>query len=112
LNWSATLAIDEVHKIEPHALWTGHAADGRDYRAIFALGIEAVVQLALEEPPLAPPRELLYFRCPLLDGAGNRETVLDFAIATVSALAPAEIPTLVCCGAGLSRSVTIAAAGW
>ena len=99
-----------MHKIEPHALWTGHAGDGRNSRALLDLGIEAVVQLALEEPPLAPPRELLYFRFPLVDGAGNSEAVLKLAIATVGSLVQAKIATLACCGAGMSRSVAIAAA--
>lgn len=99
-----------MHRIEPHALWTGHAGDGRNFRAIVDLGIEAVVQLALEEPPLAPPRELIYVRFPLVDGAGNRAPALELAISTVSSLLKYEIPTLLCCGAGMSRSVVIAAA--
>ena len=99
-----------MHGIEPHAIWTGHAGDGRNFRAMLDLGIEALVQLALEEPPVSPPRELLYFRFPLLDGAGNREAVLDLAISTVCSLVQARIPTLVCCGAGMSRSVAITAA--
>ena len=99
-----------MHKIEPYALWTGHAGDGRNFRAMFDLGIEAVVQLALEELPLAPPRELLYFRFPLVDGAGNSAPVLELAISTVSSLLQSRMGTLVCCSAGMNRSVVIAAA--
>ena len=99
-----------MRKIEPHALWTGHAGDGRNFRAMLDLGVEAVVQLALEEPPLAPPRELLYFRFPLLDGAGNPDAVLELAISTVGSLVQARLPTLVCCGAGMSRSLAVVAA--
>ncbi len=69
-----------------------------------------MVQLAAEEPPLSPPRGLLYHRIPLQDGSGNPPGFLGLAIATVAALIRLRVPTLVCCGMGLSRSPAVAAA--
>ena len=91
-------------------LWVGHAGDGRDFARLHALGIEAVVQLAAEEPPPALPRALISHRIPLLDGPGNPPAYLTLAIGTVAALLRAGIPALVSCGMGLSRSPAIAAA--
>ena len=97
-----------IDQISPHSLWVGHAGDGADPRRLHDLGIEAVVQVAAEEPPLSPPRGLLYFRFPLLDGSGNRLEVLRLAVGTVAALIRLRVPTLVCCGMGLSRSPALA----
>ncbi|MCE9548168.1 MAG: dual specificity protein phosphatase family protein [Planctomycetia bacterium] len=98
-----------MHQIKPHALWVGNAGDGRNFPQIFAHGIRAIVQLAIEEPPVQPPRELIYQRFPLLDGEGNGPDVLRLAIDAVARLIEAELPTLVCCGAGMSRSPVIVA---
>src|SRR5207247_10133902 len=76
----------------------------------FAAGIRAIVELAAEEPPSPAPRELVYCRIPLLDGAGNEDKLLLLAIGTVGAFLESRLPTLVCCGSGLSRSPAIAAA--
>src|SRR5262245_22926146 len=91
-------------------LWLGHAGDGRDNRQLLATGIRAVVQLAFEEPPLSPPRELLCLRIPLVDGEGNEPAILELAIRTVASLLRARLPTLVCCGGGMSRSPAVVAA--
>ena len=99
-----------MHHIIPHQLWIGHAGDGRAFRDIFANGIRAVVQLAIEEPPVQTPRELIALRFPLLDGQGNDRELLRLAIETVASLIDQKIPTLVCCGGGMSRSPVIAAA--
>ncbi len=95
----------------PYPLWVGHAGDGSQNRVLHELGIEAVVQVAAEEPPLSPPRSLMFHRFPLLDGSGNSPAVLRLAVETVAALIRLRVPTLVCCGMGLSRSPAIAAAG-
>jgi protein-tyrosine phosphatase len=100
-----------MDQIGPHRLWVGHAGDGRNYEQLFAIGIEAVVQVAIEEEPLVVPRELVYLRFPVVDGGGNRTQVLRSAVTAVSTLIVDQIPTLVCCGAGMSRSPAIAAAG-
>jgi protein-tyrosine phosphatase len=99
-----------MRQIPPHALWLGHAGDGRDFRAILDARIQAVVQLAAEEEPLGLPRELMYCRFPLLDGAGNDEKLLHLAVTSVANLLESRIPTLVCCGGGMSRSPAIVAA--
>jgi protein-tyrosine phosphatase len=99
-----------MNQIQPHRLWIGHAREERDFRALFGVGIRAFVDLALEDPPARPPRELITCRFPLLDGAGNDAGVLGLAIRTVAALARAQVPTVVCCGGGVSRSPAVAAA--
>jgi len=91
-------------------LWLGNARDCRDIRAILDAGIQAVVDLALEEPPAVLVRELTYCRFPLLDGAGNPNWLLSAAVKTVADLLCAGTPTLVCCGAGMSRAPAVAAA--
>ena len=67
-------------------------------------------QLAIEEPPIQAPHELIYQRFPLLDGEGNGNDMLRLAIDAVTRLIEAKIPTLVCCGGGMSRSPVIVAA--
>jgi hypothetical protein len=99
-----------MNQITPYRLWVGHAGDGRAFQEVFDRGIEAIVQLAMEEPPLQPPRELVYLRFPLLDGSGNDSAVLQLAIHCVVGLIQAGTPTLVCCSGGMSRSPTIVAA--
>src|SRR4051812_35595809 len=99
-----------MNQIPPHALWTGHAGDGRDYPRLFELGIRAVIQIAAEEPPLQPPRELIYLRFPLRDGADNPDDLVSLAVAALASLVRHRVPTLVCCGAGMSRSPAVAAA--
>jgi protein-tyrosine phosphatase len=99
-----------MRQISPHLLWLGHAGDGRDYRRILDAEIQAVVQLAAEEPTLESPRDLIYCRFPLVDGPGNDRKLLQLAITTVVNLLEMKVPTLLFCGAGLSRSPTIAAA--
>jgi protein-tyrosine phosphatase len=99
-----------MNQIMHYRLWAGNAADGRDVQGILARDIRAIVQLAIEEPPLKLPREIAYFRIPLVDGDGNDAALLRLAIGAVAALLEAEIPTLVCCGGGMSRSPAIIAA--
>src|SRR4051794_34514330 len=96
-------------QILPYPLWIGHGGEGRDVSQIFDLGIEAVVDLAMEEPPLPGHRELIACRVPLIDGAGNRPDILALAVRTVTHLIASSIPTLVTCGGGLSRSPAIIA---
>ncbi len=98
-----------MKQIRPYPLWIGHAGDGRAFQEIFNKGIKAVVQLAMEEPPPQFPRELIYLRFPLLDGGGNDPALLQFAINCVATLIQRRISTLVCCGAGMSRSPAIIA---
>ena len=99
-----------MRQISAHLLWLGNAGDGRDYKRVLDTGIQAVVQLAAEEPVLELPRDLVYCRFPLVDGLGNDWKLLHLAIMTVANLLAMKVPTLVVSGAGLSRSPAIAAA--
>jgi hypothetical protein len=99
-----------MRPISSEQLWIGHVGDARDSRAVHAAGIAALVDLAGNEPPLSPPRDLVYCRFPLIDGAGNPPWMLQIAIRTASELLQRNTPTLIFCSAGMSRSVAIAAA--
>jgi Polymorphic toxin system, DSP-PTPase phosphatase len=97
-------------QIHPHLLWIGHAGEGRDISSLADAGIEALVNLAAEERFDLPPREFVSLRFPLIDGTGNRSAWLELAITTVASLIELKIPTIVACGAGMSRAPTIVAA--
>jgi len=99
-----------MNLIKGYPLWVGHAGESQAFRELFDKDIRAVVQLAAEEPPSQLPRELIFFRFPLVDGAGNDANLLQLAIASVGSLLKKEIPALVCCGGGMSRSPAVAAA--
>jgi hypothetical protein len=73
-----------MRQVATLSLWLGHAGDGRDSAALHASGISAVVDLAMNEPPAVPARELVYCRFPLLDGAGNPPWRLRAAVETVT----------------------------
>jgi protein-tyrosine phosphatase len=100
-----------MRQVAGRLLWLGHAGDLRDLRALLAAGVEAVVELADSEPPAVLPRELVRCRFPLSDGGDNPAWLLRLAAETVAALLRAGVPVLVCCSAGMSRSVCVAAAG-
>ncbi len=99
-----------MRRVDRYRLWLGYAGDARDLRRLFDLGIRAVVQLAAEEPPAVTPRELILLRFPLIDGEGNEPVLLRLAVGSIVELLRADVPTLVCCGAGMSRSPALAAA--
>lgn len=98
-----------MRETAPGLLWIGNAFDARDVCNVLAQRIEAVVDLAIEEPPIALPRELIYCRFPLVDGRGNSRAIIQLAINTAVTLVTAQVPTLISCGAGMSRSPAIAA---
>lgn len=91
-------------------LWIGNARDARDVRRVLSAGVTAVIDLAIEEPPAAFPREIICCRFPLLDGPDNAPARLRIAIVTASELIRARIPTLIACGGGMSRAPSITAA--
>lgn len=93
----------------PGLLWIGNAMDARDVKGVLNMGVAAVIDLAIEEPPIQFPREVIYCRFPLLDGEGNRSAILRTAIETVVRLVQDDLPTLVACSGGMSRSPAIAA---
>lgn len=99
-----------MRRVPGRSLWLGHVGDARDPRELLSAGILAVVDLAANEPPLAVSRDLVYCRLPLLDGAGNPAWLIRSAVDCVAGLLREEVPTLVFCSAGMSRSPVIAAA--
>jgi protein-tyrosine phosphatase len=99
-----------MNQILPYPLWLGHAGESRDFKKVFDLGVKVIMQLAAEEPSLQTPRELVFCRFPLLDGPGNRAELLFLAVSTVATLVKMRVPTLVTCGAGISRCPAVAAA--
>jgi len=100
-----------MQQVAGRALWLGHAGDTRQPRLLLDAGVAAVVELADSEPLAVLPRELVRCRFPLCDGGGNPPWLLRLAAETVAALVRAGVPTLVCRGCGMSRSVGIAAVG-
>jgi hypothetical protein len=100
-----------MRRIDGYPLWIGTARDARAIKEVLDAGIEAIVDLAVEEIPAGPTRELVYLRFPLVDGGGNPPWLILAAGMTIDGLIRLRVPTLVACGAGLSRSPAIAALG-
>lgn len=98
-----------MRRIGEYPLWIGNARDARDIRAVLNAGIEAIVDLAMDEPPVQPTREVVYLRVPLVDGGGNPPWMLALAVSTLEPFVRLGVPTLIACGGGMSRSVAIAA---
>jgi protein-tyrosine phosphatase len=93
-----------------NCLWLGNAMDARDITAVLELRIVAIVDLAMEEPAIHYPRDIIYCRIPIVDGAGNRPEIIRAAVDLTASLIDSRVPTLVACGAGMSRSPIIVAA--
>jgi hypothetical protein len=100
-----------MRQVPGRALWLGNTGDLRDAHAVLGAGIEAVVELADSEPFAVLPRELVRCRFPLSDGGDNPLWLIRLAADSVAALLRADIPVLVSCSAGMSRSVSVASAG-
>lgn len=99
-----------MRAIVPGRLWIGNAGDGRDAGRLLEAGVGAVLNVAVEEPTPALPRSLVYCHFPVVDGAPDDSGILDVAIQTLVSLLKSRVPTLVFCGAGMSRSPAIVAA--
>lgn len=99
-----------MRHVEPYSLWLGNADDLRNPAHFFDSDIQAVVDLAANEPFPHFPRDLTYCRFPLFDGGGNDPALLWLAIRTLSEMFKVSTTTAVCCSNGLSRSPAIAAA--
>lgn len=99
-----------MHKLEPYSLWLGSVVDAWDLATVHRAEIQSIVDLASNELPIKLTRDLTYCRFPIVDGIGNNRAQLRLAIDTLEALLRAEIPTLVFCSAGMSRSPAVAAA--
>ncbi len=98
-----------MRRIGTEAVWIGNAREARDPGGLHEAGIVAVIDLAMEETPVALPREFLVLRLPLVDSQEVDKSVLRLAIQTAANLITARIPTLVACHAGLSRSPCVVA---
>ncbi len=98
-----------MREILSDLLWLSNAIDAREVSRVLQSGIEAVVDVAIEEKPATFPRDILYCRIPINDGEGNRPEFLRAAVGLVEQLIAAKCRTLICCGAGMSRSPAIAA---
>ena len=99
-----------MRQVQGRQVWIGNASDSRNFREIHARGIRALVQLAHEEPCIEAARDLILSRVPLTDGLDNDPALTRLAIGSVLELIRAEIPTLVSCSNGLSRSPCVVAA--
>lgn len=100
-----------MRRVEPHAFWIGHAGDPRNVAAVRAAGVVAFVDLAASDPPAPVARDAVYLRFPIVDGGGNDAWLIRVAVNVVTELIRGAVPTLVFCGAGMSRSPCVAAAG-
>ncbi|HXD84927.1 MAG TPA: hypothetical protein VN641_00425 [Urbifossiella sp.] len=98
-----------MRQIGNYPLWIGSAREARDNRAVLAEGIHAIVDLAAEEPPATPVRDLIYLRFPIVDGNGNEPKLLCSLMDAVTALIRERVPTLIACRLGLSRAPSVAA---
>ncbi|MBM3994048.1 MAG: dual specificity protein phosphatase family protein [Planctomycetes bacterium] len=99
-----------MRQIGGRKLWIGNAGDLGDPKKLFDSGIEAVVELADNEPLAVLPGELIRLRFPLSDDGANDDWLIRLAVNSVAYLLPARVPTLICCSRGLNRSVCVAAA--
>ncbi len=99
-----------MRRVDGRSLWIGPAGDPRDPLRLAEAGVAAAVDLALNESPAVVRRDLIACRFPLVDGAGNPPWLLRAAVATVAGLLRDDVPTLVCCGGGMSRAPAVAAA--
>ncbi len=90
-------------------MWFGSIGDARNAVQIHEMGVEAVVLLStdLTDPPA---RDTVVCRVPLVDGEGNASWRLQLAIDAVASLVSGDVPTLVCCSNGMSRSPSVIAA--
>ncbi|MBL8822087.1 MAG: dual specificity protein phosphatase family protein [Planctomycetia bacterium] len=98
-----------MRNIPGETIWIGHAGDLKNPQALYDLGIEAVVELADSETFATLPRDLIRLRIPLSDGGDNPLWKLKLGAITVAELIRSNISVMLCCSAGMSRSVCIAA---
>lgn len=99
-----------MRKLVGYKLWLGHVGDVENLSVIHSTGIKSLVDLALNESPAKISRDLVYCRFPLIDGSGNPLWLLRLAVNHIVFILQADVPTLVYCGAGMSRSPTIVGA--
>jgi len=99
-----------MREIIPNILWIGNAGDARNVQSVMDAGVQVVIDLAIEEPPFLLPREIISCRIPLLDGEGNHPARIRSAVDFITQFVKEQIPTLVACSGGMSRSPLIVSA--
>lgn len=99
-----------MREIIPDRLWVGATGDVGALREFVNAGGRAIVQLSHEVIAEWLPRDLMVGRFPLNDDTGNDPKTVRMAIRFLAELLKSQVPTLVTCGAGMSRSPSIAAA--
>lgn len=98
-----------MREVIPGRLWIGNAREARDVRDVLQRGITAIIDLAIDEPPIVFPRDVFYCRAPLLDGEGNSAARLTAVLRLAASHITDRVPTLVACSNGMSRSPAITA---
>ena len=100
-----------MREVIPGLLWVGNAFNACNVKDVLEREIAAVIDLAIEEPPITVlPRELTYCRFPIIDGQGNSPVIIEAAVSTTVRFVTGNVPTLISCSGGMSRSPAIAAA--
>lgn len=99
-----------MREVIPGKLWLGNSGDLRHADLIVQSGACAVIDLAIEQPIPTLPRTFTYCRFPVSDGEQSFPEFLRAAIETLVLFIQSDIPTLVCCSAGMSRSPAVVAA--
>lgn len=84
LRWLMRIVADR-------RLWLGNPSDTANPQALFDAEIQAVVELADNEPPAILPRGLIRCRFPLSDGGDNAPWLLRLAADSVAALSRAGV---------------------
>jgi hypothetical protein len=100
-----------MRQLAGRSIWIGNSSDLRDVPKVMATGIEALIELSASETFAVFPRELIRCRFPLHDGEANPVWLLRFACESLATFLHANVPVLVCCSAGMSRSVVVVAGG-
>ena len=99
-----------MREIIPGILWIGNRNDIHNLSSLYEQNIQAILDLAIEEPPLNLNRDLVNCRFPIIDGEGNTQGFLETVIQTTVSLIRNQVPLIVICSAGMSRSPVIVAA--
>ncbi len=97
-------------QIPDTAIFLGNAGDLWDISSVLAHGVEAIIDLAVEEPIPKMPPVITYCRFALTDHGENSEPLVRAAVTSAATLIAGGVLTAVCCNAGLNRSPSIAAA--
>ena len=99
-----------MREIVPGWLWIANTRAANDISSVLSMGVTAVIDLAIEEPVIVYPRDIIYCRLPLIDGEGNSSKRLNMVIDLAATCLTDCIRLLIRCSMGMSRSPMIAAA--